>query len=176
MKIHGKTFSSIPIKEVVITHGTEPVLFTLQAILDYSEFDALCPIPLPPKRVKAGGETTPVFDDPAYNKLLNEWAQKKSNWMFMKSLAPTEGLEWDNVDQNDPATWSNVAKEMRESGFTDAQLGYLMTTMAELNGLDQKKIDQATKDFLAGRDLRQKALSSLGSEPSSTQSGEPASE
>lgn len=175
MKIKGKTFTEAPKKDIVILRGDEEVLFSIQAILNYDEFQELCPVPKPPVRQKAGGEITPVFDDPKYNKELTEWADRRSNWMFIKGLQATPDLEWESVILSEPDTWGNWKKEFADAGFTDAQTAYLFRSMIDLNGLDSTKIEKATKDFLATRELRQKALSSLDSEPSSTQSGEPAS-
>lgn len=173
MKINGKTFTQPPAKEVVIPHGDDMVVFKLQAILDYSEFDALCPLPRPPFRTKVGGESSPVYDDPGYRKATEEWALRRSDWMVLKTLEPTEGLEWTEINMSEPSTWGGWRKEMSSAGFTDSMLAHLVSKITEINGLDQEKIEKATRDFLATRELRQKAQSSLPVEVSSTPSGEP---
>lgn len=175
MKINGKTFTTPPRKDVVIMRGSEPVHFILEAILDYTEFEEVCKLPNPPIRVTPGKGKTPVYDDPNYTKAIHEWSGKRVDWMFLKGVIPTD-IEWETVDMADPETWGNYKTEMRKAGFTDAQLGHLLSAITDLNGLDPEKIEKATKDFLATVELRRKAQSSLDSDPSSTQSGEPVSE
>jgi hypothetical protein len=50
---------------------------------------------------------------------------------------------------NDPDTWENYGEELLEAGLTEAERLKLLQVYSEVQGLDQSKIDAATKSFLA---------------------------
>jgi hypothetical protein len=150
MKIHGKKISA-NIEVVVIPRQDGDIVFQAQAVLDYSDFEKLNPRPVPPEIMRPGGVKALDVEDKVFNEKIFEWAQQKTSWMVLKSLQATPGLEWETVNLSDPSTWANYAKEMTESGLTPAEIARVVDCVTTACGLNQKKIDEATQRFLAGR-------------------------
>jgi len=174
MKIHGKKLEGPNIEVVVIPRQTGHLVFRAQAVLDYEDHDKLNPMPHPPKRLLKGGEVQEDVENPAYKKKLDQWANRKFYWMFIKSLEATEGLEWETVDLSRPETWDNYKTEMKESGLAPAEIARIEMCVTDACGLNQAKINKATDDFLAGRLQAPSDESGQDSEQQSTPSGEPA--
>jgi hypothetical protein len=139
-----------PIEVPILRSGEEPLIFKCGTVLDYEEFFKVNPRPTPPTVRKPGKKPVPDFTDEAYDKASTEWAESKTMWMFLKSLAATEWLEWDTVDMNDPSTWKNYEKEMNEAGMTEIDIARVQGGILEANGLNQLKIDEAFDALLAG--------------------------
>lgn len=161
MKIQGKTFSGPDIVPVVIPRNDGDVVFKAQAVLDFSDFDALCPAPEPPEILKPGGVRSSDPEDANYLKDIDKWAVKRTNWMILKSMEATEGLEWETVDKSDPETWDNFRQEMQDSGFTIVEVGRIIAAVTEACGLNQDRIDEATERFLAAQAAEAEGESSL---------------
>jgi len=174
MKYLGEKLDAPTVEVIVIPRQTGDIVFKAAAILDYSNFEKMCPQPEPPESMVPGGGTQQDIEDPKYNEHLNEWAERKSHWMILKSLQSTEDLEWETVDMAKPETWKNYAQELRDAHFTDYHINQILNIAITVNGLDQSKIDEATKSFLAGQLLHQNAENSPSSEQKGTGSGEPA--
>jgi len=150
MKMHGKIISCPKPEVIVIPKGGVDYVFKAAAILDYAEFDKLCPVPNPPEIVRPGGQKSIDLEDKTYNNQLTAWAVKKNAWMVITSLAATEGLEWETVKAGDPETWPNYLTELRKV-FTDAENDAIYRTVLTACGLDDRKIKEATDRFLAGQ-------------------------
>jgi hypothetical protein len=138
-------------KVIVFPRQTGDLVFTVQAVLDYADFDKLCPTPMPPKRLKRGVGEVINIEDPDYKKAIDEWATNKTHWMFLKALEATEGLTWDTVDMAKYETWGNYQQELQEAQLAPAEVSTLVSAISEVCGLDQAKIDAATNSFLAER-------------------------
>jgi hypothetical protein len=154
MKIDGKTYDKPNAKYIVFPRQDGNIVFKATAILDYGEFDSLIKKPEAPKIMKRGETTAkPNYEDKGYQDLLDEWVNKKTEWLFLKTIEGTAGLKWDTVDMNDPNTWGNYMAEMK-SCLTDMEIARLLFLVNEVNGLDQSKIDEATQSFLASQAAR----------------------
>jgi len=165
MKINGKKLDGPSIEVVVIPRQSGEIVFRAQAVLDYSDCDKLNPMPQAPKRLMRGGEVQENVEDPKYIKAVDVWATRKFYWMFVKSLEATEGLEWETVKLDKPETWELYKKEMQDSGFSPGEIARVEMCVTDACGLNQTKIDEATKRFLAG----QAQDPANGSTPSSAQ-------
>ena len=157
MKIAGKQISGPNVETIVFPRSTGDIVLQAQAVLDYDDFLTLCPTPLPPEVIHPGGERGKDINDAAYTEKLIEWAGKKTDWMVLKSLEATENLEWETVNMSDPDTFENYRQALKDAGYTDADNGRVIQTVSAANGLDQSKIDEATKRFLAGPAVVQNA-------------------
>lgn len=149
MKIQGRTFSGPEIVPVVIPRKDGNIVIKCQSVLNFDEFEALVPTPEPPEILKPGNIKTKDPTDKKYQKDLDEYSLLRTNWMILKSLEATEGLEWDTVDMSDPKTWDNYRSEMTASGFSPIESGRIIMAVTEACGLNQDKIDEATERFLA---------------------------
>jgi len=151
MKIGGHKISGRNIVVIPILRGTGNFFLKAGAIADYEDFEKLCPVTKAPMIMRAG-ETQAVPDvaDPEYLKKIDERNTRRTSWMIIQSLNDTEDIEWETVKFEDPTTWINWSKELKESGFADTELVRIMNAVLEANSLDEEKVEQARKDFLAG--------------------------
>lgn len=149
MKINGKTFKGAFEKAVVFPRGDDRIVFKVQAVLSYDDFDKLCPRPEAPIITRPGKSNMVDVDDKAYVESVNIWAVQRTNYLVLTSLKATEGLEWDEVKLGDPETWDKYQDELSSAGLTDTELGVLVNAVMEVNGMDEDKIKQATEDFLS---------------------------
>lgn len=175
MKINGKKLDGPNIEVVVIPRQSGDLVFRAQAVLDYTDCDKLNPMPQPPKALLPGGRVQENVEDPKYKKAVDDWAVRKFYWMFIKSLEATEGLEWETVDLSKPETWENYKTEMKTAGLSPGEIGRIEMCVTDACGLNQSKIDEATKRFLAGQAQVAAAQSSPDSAQSNTPSGAPVS-
>ena len=172
MKMHGKKIEGPNMEIVVIPRSTGNLVFRAQAVLDYEEFEALCPAPKPREIIKPGGERTLALNEKSYQDALQEWASRKTDWMVLKSLQATEGLEWETVNMDDSGTWANYQNELKEASLSPPEIARIVNAVTVACGLDQRKIDEATEAFLATLAGEQGNVSSPGLELSSTPSGD----
>lgn len=150
MKINGVTISGPTPEVIVIPKNGKELVIKAMPILDYEEFNGICPVPKPPEVIKKGGEKFKDYDDKKYNEALTDWAERKNAWMIIKSLAVTDGIEWDTVDISKPETWKNYLDDLK-SVFTEIEISLIIDLVHIACGLNQTKIDEATKRFLAGQ-------------------------
>ena len=161
MKMMGKKLDR-PNREIIAIPRAdgEDVVFIAQAILSYEEFDALVPAPKPGIKVLKGGKRVEDFDSPTFKADVKAYSTKRYYWMVLKSLKETPGLEWETVDYADPSTWANYEKELRDSGFSDVECQRILKGVSDANCLNEEKVDEARKRFLAGTSPDQRETSS----------------
>ena len=154
MKRLGKQIDARLVEVVVIPRPDDEFVFEARPVLseEYKIFDKLCPQPQPAMVVRPGNPTpVPKLDDSAYDAAFVKWGSLKTDYMFLVSLSATEWLEWETVKTDDPETWSNVRAELLDAGFAENEVLAIFKAAISANGLDDKKIEVATKNFLAGR-------------------------
>ena len=150
MKYAGKTLTGSRISTVVIPRGDAEIVINAAAVLDYTEFEENHKSPVPPIITKPGGESYPDTLDADYIQAVNKWATLRTNWMILESLKATPELEWETVTA-DPETWGNYEDELKAAGFSPVEIFRITDLIIQANGLDQEKIDEATKRFLASQ-------------------------
>lgn len=174
MKINGRSTLGVQSKTVIIPMGDgEPFEFTVRPVLNMDTFKEVCPEPVPPTILKAGGETTIDFNDKIYVHKLHEHNQKFGDWLHLQCI---QNVEWDTVDLGDSDTWKNWRSDLKNAGFPPGAISRLMEAVSDINLLDQEKLDRYEKDFLSGRVALKKIESTQSTDPVSTSSGEPASD
>lgn len=178
MKLAGRKISGPNVETIVFPRGDgDPIVLKAQAILDYEPFDQLCPKPKPPTIMKKGGVRESNPEDPRYRDALHEWGRKRLCWIVLTSLRlGTPELEWETVDYGDPNTWTNFEDELKESGFSEIEVGRINRGVMIANALDDDKLDEARNAFLASVAAEAASLSSQADELNSTLSGEPVSD
>ena len=174
MIIKGKKIQGPNVEILVIPRKDEDIVFKAEAILDFSEFKRLCPEPQPPTIVKRGEGVIPNVNDPAYKKKIGDHSERRTAFIIITSLKATEGIQWETVNYDDPSTWTNYEKELRASGFSDVEIGRLINCVMQANCLDESKIEEARKRFLAYQEELSRGPSSQSSEQLTTQYGVPA--
>lgn len=153
MKIGGKKPVGPNTIEIFIPRGeNEGYLFKAQAVLDYSDFEKLCVMPVPP-RIRRPGDVVDYPDptDSKYKVEVAEFSRKRTCWMILKSLEATPELEWDTVVANDSNSWGNYAIDLTNAGFSEVEIGRIITGVLQANCLDENMINEGRKRFLASR-------------------------
>lgn len=148
MKIAGQVIEGPKTEVIVIPRESGDIVFKAQPVLDFEPFEKINPTPNPPETMFPGGRKVQNLEDPNYKKELDNWAQQKTDWMVLKSLEATEGLEWETVDMAKPDTWENFKTELAKT-FTPGEQSKIIEIVLIACGLNQSKIDEATKRFLA---------------------------
>lgn len=150
MKIGNEKIENTMVETLVIPWGGKDLVFKARPILSTDEYDKMCPMPEPRVRSTPKGEVTRLIEEPEYREKFEEWASNRVNWTFIKSLQATDDLVWETVDLNDPSTFGNFRKELEDT-FPLAIVLRIIDLVATACGLNQEKIDEATKRFLAGQ-------------------------
>lgn len=179
MKIAGKKIEGPNIETIVIPRGNDlddAIVFKAASVLDFDEFDALCPRPQAPVKMVKGGKTVPDLTRPSYKASIEDYAKKRIAWIVLKSLEATEELVWEQVNIDDPTTWLKFEEELKAAGFSSVECHRIVNGVMSANCLDESKLDKAREDFLASRRVALEELSSQEDELNSTPSGEPASD
>ncbi len=153
MKIHGITLECPAIETVIIPRQSGPIIFKCRALnrKDEEDFEKICPSPEPPVVLLPGGATRKDVNSKGYQEKLSQWAQHSTNWLILKSLDATEGLEWDQVDLSNPETWDKYREELSSAGLSTPEIVRIIEGVTSANGLNQTKIDEAQKSFLASQ-------------------------
>lgn len=179
MKLNGQELKNDNIILVVIPRKSGNLAFYFQPVLDWEEdFDALCKKPNPPRVRLPNNVVNPKLDDPKYIAAMAEYIGRRSHYLFLRSIAKTEGLEWSTIKMEDPSTWANWEKELTAAGFTQPEQNAMFEAYLEANTLNDEYLDRARESFLREQEAAAKlaAQSSLDTEQQITQSGELASE
>jgi hypothetical protein len=176
MIINGRKLKGPNIEHIIIPkldeNGNEfDVIFRAEAVLDYQDFEKLCPRPKPPEIMKRGVGIISNPEDPAFKKQVERWSQNKIDWMIITSLRATENLIWEKVHYDNPDTWSLYEQELKESGFSHYEIQRIINGVMIANSLDESKIEEARKRFFSGQGEQLEGLLSHNGEQKSTQSG-----
>jgi len=157
MKIFGKKIDKPNNVFVVIPRESGDIVFEIQSVLDFDEFDAVCPEPtMPIATNQKTGESKPQ-ETKSFKKKASEYSDMKMAYLVIKSLEATEGLEWETVKLNDPKTYGNYIKELEESGLVANDVAKIVDGVLEANSLDDKKYAEARSRFLASRSKKAKS-------------------
>ena len=156
MKLHGKKLSTLNNQIIIIPREDGDIIFKAAAVLDMTDFDQLCPEPKPPLIRKRGENVdTPDLNDKKYQEAVQKRNRQYTNYLILKSLQVTEGLEWETINLVDPSTWENLEKELQDTGFSSMERVQIIQGVMRANSLDMAYIEEARKRFF---DLeRQKA-------------------
>lgn len=149
MLIDGQVVEEENIELVVIPRPNRKLVFKFGPVLDFEEFEALCPPPKPPMVTKPGGKQYPGVDLPSYKEARYKYAEQKTAWMFLKSIAYTPGLTWETVDMEKPDTWLSYEKELRDAKLVPHEIDALVAGFAKANSMDREHLENAKNSFLA---------------------------
>ncbi len=156
---------------LVLPRSEQNLVFRARGLKDMEGFNARCPQPKPPGKMTRDG-VVPLENDPAYQTVLGEWAKKRLAYIVIYSLEPSQ-MEWDTVNLDDPRTWTNWEKDLREGGLSEIECSRVLALVMEANALDEAKLQKAREVFLLGQVQKSEGTSGLASEQVSSPSGEP---
>jgi hypothetical protein len=152
MKINGRILSGPAIETLVFPRSDGDIVFRAQGVASMDPFTKLCPVPKPPVVVKPGGEQSFNLEDETYKSAIEQHVDMRSNWLVLQSLKATSGLEWDTVKDSDCGTWANWKDELQQAGFCEAELMRILNLVMVANSLDDRKLEEARKRFLASQE------------------------
>lgn len=140
---------------VVISRGEneDPLVADCKPVNSYETFNKICKLPLPPEKIMKGGAREPDTSHPTYIKKVTEYSEKRVFFLFLESVK--DSITWETVKLDDSDTWKNCEAEMKESGLTDKEVEQIFDAVFEANAMNQDKLDEARKAFLAGRGDKQ---------------------
>lgn len=177
MKIKGQQVSPPkPVEFVIYREDAEGnpanITFLCGAVLDYSEFEKLCPVPKAPLRTDIKtGEQTRDTNHKRFRIDNDLYADRRINYMIIKSISATPDLEWDTVKLDDPETWKNYESELR-TFLTPAETTLLVNAAIEANSPSKNRRKEALENFTALGDQVQLEIGSQVEEPTTTPSGD----
>jgi len=174
MKIGGQEVKGPAEEVLVLPRSNGDVVFRAKAVLDMEPFHAACPPPKAPgMRTKDGFR--PNTDSPAYREQNLRHSELRFAYIAINSLEPSE-IEWQTIDEDNPQTWLNWEKELREAGFSGVEIQRITVLIMQANALDEGKLKAAREAFLLGQAAQLELSSGLSTEQPSTQSGKDASD
>ena len=151
MKINGASVDARYVETVVIPRGDSQFVFKARPLTAEDEkfFEEVCPKPQPPEFTIPGGGKEVDVTNAQYVKDRRAWSEKRSEFLFMRSLSATANLVWETVEEADSTTWGNLEEELLSAGFLNPEIITIFNAAIAANGLDSSKIEEATKSFLA---------------------------
>lgn len=174
MRIQGQEIKGPNEELIVIPRGDGQIVLKARAVLDYADFERLCPEPKAPWVVKPGGVKEQNYKDVNYIAAVRQRITKQTYFMFVKSLEATPGLTWDTINMQDPGTWLNFEKELQDSGFSSIERNIITRSIMIANNLDEQKIEEARQRFIQSQAIQVSNGTSQEDVPTTTQSGGPA--
>lgn len=175
MKLFDKKIEGPNVEVIVIPRGGDKpdIVFQAGAIMDFSNFDKLCPEPKPPMKIMKGGKREYNLEDVGYIQARDRWTEQKVAWMVIESLKATPGLTWDLVNPLNPKTWHFFSDELRDAGFSQIEVQRITNGVFSANCLNEQRLEEARANFLRGpQDQLKDESCGLQDEQPSTQSGE----
>lgn len=160
LKIGGRTVSGANTGLIVIPRNDGDIPFKFVAILDDSEYERINVEPKPPRTyVVKEARHVEKTDDPGFVAKHEAWRKTKWDWMFLKSVAPSE-IEWQTIKMEDPSTWNQWKVELQEAGFSVGEVNQIEACFFETNMVTEAKLKEARDRFLAQQVSEQLAMSS----------------
>lgn len=148
MRINGQVVEGMNEDVLVLPRAKGNIVFQAVAIHDYDEFEKMVPVPVPPKVLTKNGSVADPEDEGYQSQIVNYGLQRLA-YMAINSLAPSN-IEWTKVVLNKPNTWANWTEELA-AVLSVAEQKELLNFILAVNTLDQRKIEEARANFLAGR-------------------------
>lgn len=130
--------------------GDKDVQFRFRALNDADDFSKVMPEPQPPQRLMKGGELFFNHDDDSYKASYKQYAGMRMDWMILKSMDPTDQLEFETVDMAKPETWQNWKTEFT-AAFGQNATNRVYACYSDANSLSEQALTQARERFLASR-------------------------
>lgn len=150
MKIGGREVTRAEEVLVLPRPQSDDIVIRARSVAINDEFEALCPMPIPPSvRTKNGKRED--LEDESYLKAVERRDNLRWDYMILRSLEPSE-IEWETVDLDKPNTWSGWKKELLDAGLSDIEIGRIQAAVMSACSLDEDKLKEARDSFLLGQD------------------------
>jgi hypothetical protein len=174
MKIGGVEIKGPNMEVLVLPRLEEDIVVKAKAVTSFNEFDNLVPEPKPPGiRTKDGWKPNP--NDETYRQRIEHYNNQRLAYLIIIALEPSE-IGWARVNIEDPSTYLEWDKELREAGLSDVEINRIVMCVMQANALDEDKLKVAREVFLHGRAEGLNESSGQNIEPLNTPYGEDANE
>lgn len=121
--------------------------FMCGPVMDYKEFDRICPVPKAPLLTNIRtGTTGPDVEDKRYIAKIETWSERRVQWMIIKSISHTPGLQWEQVNFSQPDSWANYESELK-SFLTPREFDDLVNAAVEANSPTKNRRKEALENF-----------------------------
>lgn len=176
MKLKGQTILPPQPKQIVLPRTTSDgvdgsIILLAGPVMDYNEFNRLCPQPKPPVVMRPGKKQTYDTNNAGFLKRVDEYSNRRMAYTMIKSLSFTEDLEWEIVQIDKPETWIKYEEELRKH-FTEAEVMLILEGVMDANMPSAERQEEALQRFAQRQVEEAKRLSSLTEEQDSTPSTE----
>jgi hypothetical protein len=170
MKLAGQKVEGPNVETIVIPRGGDKkdIVFLARAIMDFDEFNKLCPEPQPPAKIVKGNRKEYNLKDPGYLKGMAAYGEKRIAWIIIQSLKATPDLVWETVDEGNHRTWSNYQKELKDAGFSHFETQRIINGVFAANCLNEARVEEARNAFLLGQEEPASDTNGPSTEPAST--------
>lgn len=148
MKIKNIDLNEPRVEYLVLPRGGNNIVIKAKAIYSFEEFDKIVEQPKPPTILLPGEIKSLDYNDKDFLNKLDHYSRLRLSWLVIQSLSATEDLTWEKVT-NDPSTWNLWETELEEAGFSSIEKNKIFDLVQTACGMNQTKIDEATKSFLA---------------------------
>lgn len=149
MKYKGRKIPAPKPIVIVIPRDEEDIVFQAKAVVDYKEFEKLCPEPEPVRVLKPGGIEYLDYEAPEYEQRVKKHGDLRVAWLIITSLNATPELQWEVVKINEPDTWEKYEEELKDSGLIQAEVNYIVSEVMRANIVDEKRIKEAHDRFFS---------------------------
>jgi len=134
-------------KDIIVPRPEKDIVLRVAAVPYEKEFDTLCPRPEPPvTRDLQGTVVKRDYDDKKYRKQVEEWTERRFNFIVLKSI---KNVDWETVIMSDKETWHNWRQECLDQGFTDPEVFRITQEVLGVHNPTKEMMDQMREDFLA---------------------------
>jgi hypothetical protein len=164
MKINGLSIAPPKPQYIVFPHGESEIVFLIQGVFSFDEFDKLAPEPQPPSIMYPGGKTDKDFNDKKYIEALETRDKQRITWMYLKALEPSD-LEYEKVKIEDPDTYKHFEEEFDIAGIAPGYVRFIKEAIINLSGFNHEMVTEATQRFLAGLEQQTKPSSPSTEQP-----------
>lgn len=168
MKFAGKDVCLPPQDVIIFPRAKGQLIFHIKAADSFQPFDELMPRPQAPKMFKRG-QTLENTDDPTFRAQLQQWLDRRQDWMLLTALDCSENeITWDRVVADKPDTWKEIESELRAAGLSEVEYNRLVAKIYEVNALSERAMEAARASFLLMTSMQQsEQLGSPEGEPNS---------
>jgi len=156
VKLHGQQVHSVNIEYVVLPRRPHNLVFRCEPVRDWSRFNALCREPQPGKKLLPGGVKQDDTDNPVYRGELADFNVLRFHYLVIESLKAASfaggelaPIEWEQVQREQPATWSRWRQELEQAGLTPAEINLVEEGCLAANSLSEKRLQEARDFFFA---------------------------
>lgn len=167
MKLKGKTINPPKSVPIPVIREDGDIILLAAPLMDYKEFDSLCPEPKAPLLYGPNRRPVQLTDSPEYRQSMERHSEMRTAYTIVKSLQATPDLTWETVDITNPDTWLNYKAEMA-THFTVHEVGDIISSVLQANMPSEERREEALRNFMSPLVVGDVSDTSKTEEPVST--------